>query len=112
MPHLGLGVLEEIDSRRRQTSRPNVDGPAIADPRARDEAADETIETRTPMLSFEDVAIDYPKRGRIPAFRAAEDINLAIYPGEIVGLVGESGSGKTTLGPRRDRAAARSPRAR
>jgi len=51
-----------------------------------------------PILHFEDVAIDYPKRGRIPAFRAAKEINLKVYPGEIVGLVGESGSGKTTLG--------------
>ena len=55
-------------------------------------------ETRAPVLHFEDVAIDYPKRGRVPAFRAAEHINLAIHPGEILGLVGESGSGKTTLG--------------
>ena len=53
---------------------------------------------RTPVLQFADVAIDYPKRGRVPAFRAAEHINLEIYPGEILGLVGESGSGKTTLG--------------
>ncbi|MCC6856015.1 MAG: ABC transporter ATP-binding protein, partial [Microbacteriaceae bacterium] len=55
-------------------------------------------ERRTPVLKFADVAIDYPKRGRVPAFRAAEHINLEIYPGEILGLVGESGSGKTTLG--------------
>lgn len=54
--------------------------------------------TVAPVLAFEDVAIDYPKRGRVPAFRAAEHINLEVYPGEIVGLVGESGSGKTTLG--------------
>ncbi|SEH90852.1 MULTISPECIES: ABC transporter ATP-binding protein [unclassified Leifsonia] len=51
-----------------------------------------------PYLSFRNVAIEYPKRGRIPAFRAAENIDIDVYPGEIVGLVGESGSGKTTLG--------------
>lgn len=51
-----------------------------------------------PILAFQDVAIDYPKRGRVPAFRAVEGVTLHIAPGEIVGLVGESGSGKTTLG--------------
>ena len=55
-------------------------------------------EHREPVLKFENVAIEYPKRGRVPAFRAADGINLEIYPGEILGLVGESGSGKTTLG--------------
>jgi peptide/nickel transport system ATP-binding protein len=51
-----------------------------------------------PVLSLKNVAIEYPKRGRVPAFRAVEDVTLEIYPGEVVGLVGESGSGKTTIG--------------
>ena len=51
-----------------------------------------------PVLRLQDVVIEYPKRGRIPAFTAAQDISLEIYPGEILGLVGESGSGKTTIG--------------
>jgi peptide/nickel transport system ATP-binding protein len=74
VPHLGLEISET------GTSRPS---PST---------------TTTPVLSFQDVAIEYPKRGRVPAFLAADEINLAVYPGEIVGLVGESGSGKTTLG--------------
>ena len=51
-----------------------------------------------PVLKLTDVTIEYPKRGRIPAFTAVKNFNLEIYPGEIVGLVGESGSGKTTVG--------------
>ncbi|MCU1550950.1 MAG: oligopeptide transporter ATPase [Glaciihabitans sp.] len=51
-----------------------------------------------PVLSLKDVVIEYPKHGRIPAFRAVDGVNLDIYPGEVVGLVGESGSGKTTIG--------------
>ena len=50
------------------------------------------------VLSLRDVTIEYPKRGRVPAFTAAQGISLDIYPGEILGLVGESGSGKTTIG--------------
>ena len=51
-----------------------------------------------PVLKLENVSIEYPKKGRVPAFRAVTDFSLEIYPGEIVGLVGESGSGKTTVG--------------
>ena len=50
------------------------------------------------VLSLKNVSIEYPKSGRIPAFRAVTDFSLDIFPGEIVGLVGESGSGKTTVG--------------
>jgi len=51
-----------------------------------------------PVLKLQNVSIEYPKKGRVPAFRAVSDFNLEIFPGEIVGLVGESGSGKTTVG--------------
>jgi peptide/nickel transport system ATP-binding protein len=51
-----------------------------------------------PVLKLENVSIEYPKNGRVPAFRAVTDFSLEIFPGEIVGLVGESGSGKTTVG--------------
>lgn len=99
VPHLGLGVLEEAEPGPSEVATETSTVPSVSSIRERaSEAAEETIETRTPVLAFEDVAIDYPKRGRIPAFRAAEHIDLSIYPGEIVGLVGESGSGKTTLG--------------
>jgi peptide/nickel transport system ATP-binding protein len=50
------------------------------------------------VLKLDKVSIEYPKKGRVPAFRAVTDFSLEIFPGEIVGLVGESGSGKTTVG--------------
>lgn len=53
---------------------------------------------QSPVLKLESVSIEYPKSGRVPAFRAVTDFSLEIFPGEIVGLVGESGSGKTTVG--------------
>lgn len=57
-----------------------------------------TQAAKAPVLKLSNVTIEYPKRGRIPAFVAVEDFSLEIFPGEIVGLVGESGSGKTTVG--------------
>jgi peptide/nickel transport system ATP-binding protein len=39
-----------------------------------------------PVIKLENVTIEYPKRGRIPAFVAVKEFNLEIYPGEIVGL--------------------------
>jgi peptide/nickel transport system ATP-binding protein len=57
-----------------------------------------TSRNSQPVLKMRNVTIEYPKRGRIPAFTAVKDFSLDIFPGEIVGLVGESGSGKTTVG--------------
>ena len=61
-------------------------------------ASDIRIENVKPVLKLDDITIEYPKRGRVPAFKAVQGLTLEIYPGEILGLVGESGSGKTTVG--------------
>ncbi|MDT9593884.1 ABC transporter ATP-binding protein [Nocardioides zeae] len=62
------------------------------------ERAEREAEQREVVLELSDVVIEYPKRGRVPAFRAVEDANLVIRSGEVLGLVGESGSGKSTIG--------------
>ena len=65
-----------------------------------DSDTDESLEIRERKLldELKDVAIEYPKQGRVPAFRAVENANLTVHQGQVVGLVGESGSGKTTIG--------------
>ncbi|MCY1695037.1 ABC transporter ATP-binding protein [Curtobacterium sp. SL109] len=51
-----------------------------------------------PVVSARGLEIEYPGRFGAPAFRAVKGVDLAIRPGEVLGLVGESGSGKTTIG--------------
>ena len=58
----------------------------------------ERKESEQPVLRMRGLNIEYPKRGKVPAFLAVKDADLDIYPGEVLGLVGESGSGKTTIG--------------
>jgi len=95
VPRIGDAAGESIDT----TAALAGDTSVI---RLAEVAAREDAERRkglgAPVLDFQDVAIDYPKRGRVPAFRAVEHANFSIYPGEVTGLVGESGSGKTTVG--------------
>ena len=49
----------------------------------------------TPLLAVEDVDVVLGRGWR--ANQVLSDVNLKVWPGEIVGLVGETGSGKTTL---------------
>jgi peptide/nickel transport system ATP-binding protein len=49
------------------------------------------------ILEVRDFDVSYVPKKK-PAFHAVRNANLAVGPGEIVGLVGESGSGKSTLG--------------
>lgn len=72
--------------------------PKLGSSPKRDIVTVDGVDRNEPVLVLNDVTVEYPKRGRIPAFTAAKNINLEIFPGEIVGLVGESGSGKTTIG--------------
>lgn len=38
----------------------------------------------------------FQKRGKV--VHAVDDVNIELWPGEIVGLIGENGCGKSTLG--------------
>lgn len=94
VPHLGSVVGEQgVQVAEHLDESPSEAAPQV-DP-ARRAGVPAGVEI---IADLQDVAIEYPRRGRTPAFRAVEHLNLQIGRGEVVGLVGESGSGKTTIG--------------
>ncbi|OMH23394.1 glutathione ABC transporter ATP-binding protein [Tersicoccus phoenicis] len=115
VPHLGTAGGQDIDLLAALTGSAHVDvgdasvavqlaereqenQRALAEAERIAAAEAERLRGVAPVLDLRGVAIEYPKHGRVPAFRAVTDANLSIYPGQVVGLVGESGSGKTTIG--------------
>lgn len=53
------------------------------------------------LLNVSALQVHFPSRGTLfrrgPVLRAVDGVDLAVRPGEAVGIVGESGSGKSTL---------------
>jgi peptide/nickel transport system ATP-binding protein len=90
VPHLGK-LVDAVIAGNRDEAHELAEGSA-------DRAQAELGSDAEVVVDLRNVSVEYPKRGRTPAFRAVDQINLDIRDGEVVGLVGESGSGKTTVG--------------
>ncbi|MBC7551937.1 MAG: ABC transporter ATP-binding protein, partial [Cellulomonas sp.] len=107
VPHLGAEIAAGQLAVRERASH---DGDAVhRDPHDRDSHDRAVLDGGVPpagpvpppavaALDLRNLVIEYPGRGRTPAFRAVDDVSFSIAHGEVVGLVGESGSGKTTIG--------------
>jgi len=57
---------------------------------------DSVDSARQPVIDVRHLRVDFPNRHG--TLTALADINLSIYPGEILGVVGESGAGKSMTG--------------
>ncbi len=103
VPHLGAVTnadeLETIAQLAPAEGTPSVSGtltkPVASTPEVHRAGLADGVD---PIVDLVDIAIEYPKRGRTPAFRAVEGLTMQLGVGEVMGLVGESGSGKTTIG--------------
>ncbi len=66
------------------------------------EARLKSLHSQEPLLSVQNLRVEFPSRGVWGMTRryvmAVNDISFEVYPGETLGLVGESGCGKTTTG--------------
>ena len=105
VPHLGQRGDEAIDMTAALAIGTDIVVDAVLAARievnerlANEAATAARRDSREVVVRFDDVVIEYPKHGRVAAFRAVDKVNLFVRQGEVLGLVGESGSGKTTLG--------------
>jgi len=70
----------------------DVIGASTLNPKA-DKSNSDSVGDRAPLLSMRGLTVDFATD--FGTLTAVEDVDLEIYPGEVVGIVGESGSGKS-----------------
>lgn len=89
MPHLGEGGESDESVDLAAVLEQSIASPTIVDRSTAEEASMDTLAQRVvaPVLQLKDVAIEYPKQGRNPAFRAVEGVSITVASGETVGLV-------------------------
>jgi energy-coupling factor transport system ATP-binding protein len=89
-----LTVDEVVDAVRRRHPRAPAPGTAALPPLPAANGAGPA--QGTPLIQIEHLVHDY-MRGTPLQVRALHDVNLTVYPGEIVGILGPTGSGKSTV---------------